>query len=150
MPDNNLGFENIFSDDDPMDLSSFKPNAKRKNDAPSKEAIKQQALSSGFLDREGGKEMPAANPQPKTPRKKAKIANQNKDMPLRSEYYRTGRDKQFAKKARQEDIDRFNDLCKRHQWVGGQALEYAIDALQRMVEDPDSDFWKSRRFKGVD
>jgi len=69
---------------------------------------------------------------------------------LRSRYYQTGRNAQFNKKVRPEDRDRFNGLCEQHQWVGGQGLQYALDALEEKIAATDDEFWTSRNFRGVD
>jgi hypothetical protein len=45
--------------------------------------------------------------------------------------HRTGRNMQLNMKVRPETAERLNRLCDERGWVQGQALEYALDALER-------------------
>ena len=68
----------------------------------------------------------------------------------RSAMYETGRSRQISVKGRDEDFDRLAKLCDAQDWVKGQALQYALDALELMLEEPEGAFWKDRNLHGVD
>ena len=68
----------------------------------------------------------------------------------RSQYYQTGRSEQIPIRGRAEDKKLLEDMCKSQEWVKGQALQYALDALAEKIADPESEFWKERQFYGVD
>ena len=79
--------------------------------------------------------------------KRAKI---KKGTMRRSQFYQTGRNTQIAMKGRLEDKERIMALCNKHEWVQGQLLQYALDALEEKLEDPSHPFWADRSFEGVD
>lgn len=45
--------------------------------------------------------------------------------------YRTGRNAQFSCKAEPDIVDRFYSICNRHDWVMGETLRRAVEALER-------------------
>jgi hypothetical protein len=51
----------------------------------------------------------------------------------RQRRHRTGRNMQLNMKVRPEAAERLNSLCDVHGWVQGEALEYALDALEREI-----------------
>ncbi len=121
---------NPFADDEPLPgLDKFKPKtADQLSVRPQASQIEQAAAEQGFPER-GPKSKP-------TPRRRRE--------PPKREGYRTGRSHQFNMKVRAEDIARFDAQCERQGWVKGQTLEYALDALEALLEDPNSEFWRMR------
>ena len=53
-------------------------------------------------------------------------------------------------KGRGEDKQRIDDTCNKQEWVKGQLLKHALDALVENIADPDSPFWDNQNFEGVD
>ena len=68
----------------------------------------------------------------------------------RSQFYKTGRSAAIAMKGREEDKIRINEVCEKQDWVQGQLLEYALDALIEKIASPDDAFWAGHNFEGVD
>ena len=68
----------------------------------------------------------------------------------RSDKFRTGRNVPITIKARAEDRDALAKLGKERQWVNGQTLQYALDALAEKINDPQDSFWETHNFHGVD
>lgn len=130
----NDGIRSAFDDDDDTNelLASFapKPATETLPAQPEKveQAVEQVAKKRGFQVR--------AKPKKKAMR--------------RSQFYQTGRSVQIAMKGRGEDKQRLDDTCNKQDWVKGQLLEYALDALAEKIADPDNPFWDDRNFEGVD
>lgn len=68
----------------------------------------------------------------------------------RSDSLRTGRNVPKTIKMRKEEVDTFDRLAKERSWVNGQTLQYALDALQEKINDPQDSFWETHNFHGVD
>lgn len=149
--ENNLGLDGILDEGefDQIDVSDFEPRPKRNMRKLHKEKIRGATLEVGFQDR-GGAVVP-----PSTTQKRSKRGGKSKVLPTknlmrRSMYYRTGRSTQFNMKVRSEVRERFRDLCEAQEWVGGQALQYALDALQEKIENSHDPFWNDRNYRGVE
>lgn len=163
---NNLGLD-VLNDDtentEPLDLSDFAPSPRTHREKAPKQAIRDASRDAGFHDR--GE--PTAKPiQPRPPDKPAPTIRKSKTTEVkpsskrapaheigamrRSRYYRTGRNTQLNIKVRPEDRDRIKDFCDRQEWVVGQALEYALDALEEKLKDDRDAFWKERIYNGVE
>lgn len=142
-----LGLDAIFTEDDdngPLDLSGFKPSPRRKDDDAEREQRRQRAMESGFQDRGGASK--AVRRAPKPANKTAPAEGPQR----RSAFYLTGRNAQLNMKVLPEDRDRLRALCERQNWVAGQALQYALDALEEKIAAADDPFWKDRNLNGVD
>ena len=146
-----LGLDTLIDDetDQDLDLSTFKVEPKSKADVPAKSEIEALANEEGFVKRAGDRSAPATRTKTKTAthRKSAKRAA---GTMRRSRFYETGRNVQFNKKVEQADRDRFNEICEKQDWVGGQAMKYLLDAIEEKISDPEDPFWETRMFKGVD
>ena len=68
----------------------------------------------------------------------------------RSDNFRTGRNEFIGIKATAEAKDQLAKMTDQRKWVNGQTLQYALDALQEKIENPEDDFWKTHNFHGVD
>ena len=68
----------------------------------------------------------------------------------RSENFRTGRNVPFTVKVRAEDREALERFAQERQWVNGQTLQYALDALQEKINNPQDSFWENHNFHGVD
>lgn len=68
----------------------------------------------------------------------------------RSDNFRTGRNEHIAVKGRLEDKQRLAAISDERDWVNGQTLQYALDALQEKIADPQNKFWQNRNFHGVE
>ena len=68
----------------------------------------------------------------------------------RSDNFRTGRNVAMTIKARAEDKATLDKLAHERSWVNGQTLQYALDALQEKINDPQDSFWETHNFHGVD
>jgi len=68
----------------------------------------------------------------------------------RSDNFRTGRNIPITVKARAEEKAMLERLANEREWVNGQTLQYALDALQEKINDPQDSFWKSHNYHGVD
>jgi len=118
-----------FSDegDEIGNLARFQPKAKPQvKPIPKKDEIKEVAEQRGYARSTSQKSKPA--------RKKAK----SRDT------YRTGRSQQFNLRCKKGDIERFYQIADQQGWVNGQTLEFAIDALEQFLKEPDSPFWRER------
>ena len=68
----------------------------------------------------------------------------------RSDNLRTGRNIPKTIKMREEEVNTLDKLAKERSWVNGQTLQYALDALQEKINDPQDSFWETHNFHGVD
>lgn len=68
----------------------------------------------------------------------------------RSDNFRTGRNVPITIKARAEDKEALEKMAGERQWVNGQTLQYALDALQEKINNPQDSFWETHNFHGVD
>ncbi len=124
-----------FSDDGMNEqLAAFKPQPIAKPDAPVK---KRQERAVKAADR-------AAADNGFTSRKRVKPKQR------RSRLYETGRSEQIAIKGKKDDKARLAAICDSQDWVQGQLLQYALDALEAKLSDPQDKFWESHNFHGVD
>ena len=128
------GIRSAFDDDDDGGdlLASFAPkpavSAPPVQDAKTVQAVERVATKRGFQKR----------------------AKPKKGVMRRSQFYQTGRNAQIAMKGRAEDKARIADICEKHDWVQGQLVQYALDALEEKLSDPADPFWSDRSFEGVD
>ena len=123
-----------FADDDaPIDLSDFAPKPIAPAKAKAAVAVTEAAVEQTNFTKE--------------PRKKGRAPK--KGAYLRSDRFRTGRDKLLSVKVTEDDRDRFIEMAK-DRWVNGQALAYALDALQEKLDNPDDPFWETHLFHGAD
>jgi hypothetical protein len=99
------------------DLALFAPKKGPNRAAPPQEAVLAVAEATKFPSREGRKRAPAAAPVAEMPKRKVR-------------QHRTGRNRQFNVKATQETIDAFYEVTDREEWVLGETLENAIEALK--------------------
>ena len=102
--------------DQGIDLSAFKPKPATQAPLPTREEVRAVSEAANFPSREA----------PKLPAKSAKKRDDR--------IHRTGRNVQFQAKATQSTIDRFYALCDQHDWRLGEALERAVDALEREIK----------------
>ncbi len=124
-----------FADDGMNEaLAAFKPKPVTKPDAPAAKATERAVKAA---DR-------AAADQGFSTRKRMKPKQR------RSKYYQTGRSEQIAIKGKEEDKLRLAAMCDKQDWVQGQLLQYALDALSEKIADPKSNFWADRNFNGVE
>lgn len=68
----------------------------------------------------------------------------------RSDSFRTGRSELLSIKTRAEDKAKLAEITDQHEWVNGQTLQYALDALQEKINNPQDSFWETHNFHGVD
>lgn len=68
----------------------------------------------------------------------------------RSDNFRTGRNEHIGVKVRIEEKNRLAEIAEERDWVYGQVIQYALDALQEKIADPGDKFWESRNFHGVE
>ena len=127
------GIRSAFDDEDGDDLlASFAPKpavtSPPVQDAKAVQAVEKVAEKRGFQKR----------------------AKPKKGVMRRSQFYQTGRNAQIAMKGRAEDKERITAMCDRQDWVQGQLIQYALDALQEKLADPADPFWSDRSFEGVD
>lgn len=127
------GIRSAFDDDDGDDLlASFAPkpavDAPPVQSAKAVQAVERVAEKRGFQKR----------------------AKPKKGVMRRSQSYQTGRNAQIAMKGRAEDKARISSICEEHDWVQGQLIQYALDALEEKLRDPADPFWSERSFEGVD
>ena len=107
----------LFEEDSAdLDIAGFKPKPDAPRALPSQEEVRAVSEAVNFPSREAPK-------QPTKPTKKRE-----------SRIHRTGRNVQFQAKATQSTIDRFYALCDQHDWRLGEALERAVDALERELK----------------
>ena len=103
----------IFGDDDDFDVSDLAgPPAAKAEPRAKPEDVRRVTESQDFRSRE-------AAPAPRQRR------------------YRTGRNMQLNMKVRPETLDRFNRLCDEMGWVQGEALDHALDALEKELKAGD-------------
>lgn len=125
-----------FADDDEADqfAASFAPTPKAEvEQAPAKQASAITAADSVSAE------------QGFTTRKRKK-----KSTFRRSDNFRTGRNVPVTIKARSEDKETLEKIASDRQWVNGQTLQYALDALMEKIDDPQDSFWETHNFHGVD
>ena len=131
-------FENENEND--FDVSEFTVKDRAEvQKGPDRSKIDQAAKESGFSRSISEK-----------PKKVEKRITKPTEHQVVKRKYRTGRSQQFNMRARMEDKNRFNTLCNEHDWVQGQALQYALDALEEKISNPNSGFWNNRSFRGSD
>ena len=100
----------LFEED--LDLSQFTPQKPAKAEQPPREAVRAVAEGAQFHSREPG------NP--------AKQRQQRR--------YRTGRNVQMNTKVTTITRDGFYEISDRYNWVLGETLERALQALRRELE----------------
>ena len=100
----------LFEED--LDLSQFTPHKPAKAEQPPPEAVRTVAENVNFQSRE-----PAKVPKPRQQRR-----------------YRTGRNIQLNTKVTMSTRDGFYEISDRHNWVLGETLERALQALRRELE----------------
>jgi hypothetical protein len=100
----------LFEED--LDLSQFTPHKPAKSEQPPPEAVWAVAERAKFQSRE--------------PAKPAKPRQQRR--------YRTGRNIQLNTKVTVSTRDGFYDISDRYNWVLGETLERALQALRRELE----------------
>ncbi|MGA2250933.1 hypothetical protein [Terracidiphilus sp.] len=99
--------------DSALDVGAFSPKTSIDTEAPPVEKVKEVSKAAQFSSR-----------QPVAP----KPEKQHKRLPR---VYRTGRNVQFGAKASQKTIDSIYDVTAQQDWVLGETLENAIEALKR-------------------
>ena len=125
-----------FADDGEADAfaASFAPTPKADiEQPPAKQAAAIKAADSVSAD------------QGFTARKRKK-----KSTFKRSDNFRTGRNIPITVKARAEEKATLEKLASEREWVNGQTLQYALDALQEKINDPQDTFWETHNYHGVD
>jgi hypothetical protein len=100
----------LFEED--LDLSRFTPQQPAKAEQPPPEAVRAVAEGAKFQSRE--------------PSKPAKPRQQRR--------YRTGRNIQLNTKVTMSTRDGFYEVSDRYNWVLGETLERALQALRRELE----------------
>ena len=100
----------LFEDD--LDLSQFTPHKPAKAEQPPPEAVRAVAEGARFQSRE-----PAKTPSRRQQRR-----------------YRTGRNIQMNTKVTISTRDGFYEISDRYNWVLGETLERALQALRRELE----------------
>jgi hypothetical protein len=100
----------LFEED--LDLSQFTPHKPAKSEQPPLEAVRAVAEGASFQSRE--------------PAKPAKPRQQRR--------YRTGRNIQLNTKVTMSTRDGFYEISGRYNWVLGETLERALQALRRELE----------------
>lgn len=108
-----IPFASSFEELDPNDWTP-PPHAQKEKPVPPKSEIRKVANSSGFKSRQ-------APP------------DERHHRPRR--IYRTGRSVQTNIKVRLEDQDKFLAICDANHWVQGQTFQYAIEALERELQE---------------
>jgi hypothetical protein len=96
-----------------LDVGSFAPKTAIDTKAPRAEEVREVSQAAQFRSRE-----PTAS-KPQAPAKRA------------PRIHRTGRNVQFNIKASMETVDAFYSITDKQEWVLGETLERAIEALQR-------------------
>lgn len=148
-PDDTLGLGRIMTEANadepaPLNAGAFAPKRKRRGDRPSIETNRADSLEAGLQER-----APKADTKKRAPARK-KPAEQRLVMLRRSSSFETGRRETLTLKVHEDVKSRFIQIREDQEWVGGQMLEYAIDALEDMLQKPDASFWNHRKFTGVD
>ena len=104
----------LFEED--LDLSQFTPRKPAKAEQPPPEAVRAVAEGAKFQSRE--------------PVKPVKLRQQRR--------YRTGRNIQLNTKVTMSTRDGFYEISDRYNWVLGETLERALQALRRELEKEDA------------
>jgi hypothetical protein len=99
-----------------LDIAGFAPKTAIDSKAPKPEEVRAVAQAAKFQSRE------ATDPKPRANAKRA------------PRIYRTGRNVQFNIKASLETVDSFYSITEKQNWVLGETLERAVEALQRELE----------------
>jgi hypothetical protein len=99
-----------------LDIAGFAPRTAIDPKAPKQEEVRAVAQAAKFQSRE------ATDPKPRAKSKRA------------PRVHRTGRNVQFNIKASFETVDTFYSLAEKQDWVLGETLERAVEALQRELE----------------
>lgn len=124
--------KNPFDDDeDDLELlGTFKPTPKQDIKQKSKQiaAADKVSVEQGFTSRK-------QKPKPKM---------------RRSAMYQTGRSQQIPIRGTVVDQARVDRLCNNQDWVKGQMLQYALDALEDKLKEPNDPFWETRNISGVE
>src|SRR6478752_9160634 len=100
----------LFEED--LDLSQFTPREPAKTEQPPREDVRAVAESAKFQSRE-----PGTSPKQRQQRR-----------------YRTGRNIQLNTKVTMSTRDGFYEISDRYNWVLGETLERALEALRRELE----------------
>ena len=100
----------LFEED--LDLSQFAPRKPAKAEQPAPEAVRAVAEGANFQSRESVQ--PAKQPQRRR--------------------YRTGRNIQLNTKVTTSTRDGYYEISDRYNWVLGETLERALQALRRELE----------------
>ncbi len=100
----------LFEED--LDLSQFTPHKPTKAEQPPPDVVRQVAENANFQSRE-----PIKAPKPRQQRR-----------------YRTGRNIQLNTKVTPSTRDGFYEISDRYNWVLGETLERALQALKRELE----------------
>jgi hypothetical protein len=100
----------LFEED--LDLSQFTPHKPAKAEQPPPEAVRAVAEGAKFQSRE-----PVKTPKSRQQRR-----------------YRTGRNIQLNTKVTMSTRDGFYEISDRYNWVLGETLERALQALKRELE----------------
>ena len=123
-----------FADDGfDIDLGGFEPKPVEPARAKSNVSVAEAAVEETNFTKEPTK----------------KRATKKKSGFIRSDRFRTGRNELLSIKVTAEDKTRFTEMAQ-GRWVNGQALSYALDALEELMDDPDHEFWKTRLLHGAD
>ncbi len=157
--ENNLGLDDLSDDADdlaPLDVSDFTPKLPVKRKTTTKSVIRAASHDAGFHDRGEPTNASAKKEVSETSKPKTKIVAVKTKPTVemgsmrRSRYYRTGRNTQLNIKVRLDDRERIKILCDQQEWVAGQALEYALDALEQKLKNEEDEFWQQRLLRGVE
>lgn len=108
-----IPFASSFDELDPNDWNPT-PHAPREKPPTQKSEIRKVANSSGFRSRQAPPDERLQRPR---------------------RIYRTGRSVQTNIKVRLEDQDKFLSICDANHWVQGQTFQYAIEALERELQE---------------
>lgn len=100
----------IFEDDDDFDVRDFQPGKAPARPAASPDAVRRITEANNFQSREAA-------------------------VPRAQRRYRTGRNVQLNMKVTPETLALFNRICDEQGWVQGEALDHAIAALQRQLNE---------------
>jgi hypothetical protein len=106
----------IFDEPEELDVSGFAPKTAPDIDAPAPEKVRAVAEAAHFSSREP-KPQKAIAPAKRAPRQ-----------------HRTGRNVQLNLKASQETVDAFYAISDKKDWVLGETLERAVQALERELQ----------------
>ena len=125
MSDEHIKTYGFGGDDDleNMDISHLMPSEETESDdkKPSAEEVLQVAEKAGWKSREGN-----SSKQKKKPARKRRV-------------YRTGRNEQFNNRVRPTVIEGFHQIAEQKNWVMGETLEHALEALQEKLNASSTD-----------